>query len=149
MRRTIAICQHCAPAIQDNHLRCNPGLLRRCDFVVDPVYVDQAVEFTTVTERWEDHHGESDARQTMVLGRPLRAIAPAMHALTDFEEMVLALVHPLVPLVLLVLLMAHLAMLLWVPPSEPLVLVLARLVSPLVQGTLAQPSLLHRLHCHY
>ena len=58
-----------------------------------------------VFERWHDHELGSDAEpdaagdsipRTYILGRSVEEFASAVAALTDYEEMVLALVHPLV-----------------------------------------------------
>ena len=47
-------------------------------------------------ERWEEQD-EKNAGQGRIpiLGQPVSVLALALHALTDFEEMVLSLVHPL------------------------------------------------------
>ena len=61
----------------------------------------------TATERWQlgtSEHSEiaaaseapSPTTKVLILGQPLAAFAPELEELTDFEEMVLALVHPLV-----------------------------------------------------
>ena len=76
-----------------------PGQFRRCDFVVVPVAIGPASGSPEEArwicrERW--HSGETDVMTEHVLGQPLQAIASPMAELTVFEEMVLALVHPLV-----------------------------------------------------
>ena len=52
---------------------------------------------STSWERHQEHQGQMpDDCAVPVLGLPLRHTAPALHALTDFAEMVISLVHPLV-----------------------------------------------------
>ena len=71
-----------------------------CDFVVDPVCCESRPEECEVAhERFQgasSPSSASDARVSRVLGLSVQEFAPAVAALTDYEEMVLALVHPLV-----------------------------------------------------
>ena len=72
------------------------GELRRCDLAVDPwswVVEDAKLR---AQERWQQHFAVEPDLVRPKLGLPLHQIVPALAALTDFEEMVLALVHPLV-----------------------------------------------------
>ena len=95
--RDIKICRECAGSLDGTALVPKPGSLRRCDFVIDPVWVHKMCGVSITHERWEEQD-EEDAGQGRIpiLGQRLAVIAPALHALTDFEEMVLSLVHPLV-----------------------------------------------------
>ena len=119
-RREIAVCAECGKIVQDNALLNTMGALRRVDMAVDPVAKSLVNGFAVVRERWHEqvpssstdqallvdrgtnplHDGQatgaSDTSCTPVLGYPLDVIAPAMAALSDFEEMVISLVHPLV-----------------------------------------------------
>ena len=82
---------------------------RLCDFCVDPVTVHSAVEDQALPvdygqyERCHDHNLESEQRPALiadptayVLGLSIDEFAGAVAALSDSEELVLALVHPLV-----------------------------------------------------
>ena len=101
-RRNIAICKDCGPCVHGTELLSTPGSLRRCDMVVDPVSRDDAQISTTARERWQENMPEvlaeddPNAVSIRVLGQPLATIAPPLADLTDFEEMVISLVHPLV-----------------------------------------------------
>ena len=104
-QRDIVICKICEESMD------SMGVLRRCDLAVDPwSWVVEKGEFRG-QERWHQHFQEAaypvnpgpdpvspgpDAVSFVKLGLPLHQIAPPLAALTDFEEMVLALVHPLV-----------------------------------------------------
>ena len=119
-RREIAVCVECGNIIKDNVISGIIGTLRRADLVVDPLAKSDTGEFAVVRERWQTqvpssganqaqlvgqgtdppHQGEADGVSetswTPVLGYPLDMTAPPLAALSDFEEMVIALVHPLV-----------------------------------------------------
>lgn len=101
-QRAMVICKLCQDEMRGCELRL--GEVRRCDLAVDPwTWVDDG-DGIRVQERWHEHFQEgsgpvSSSQQTVVrpqLGLPLHQLAPPLAALTDFEEMVLALVHPLV-----------------------------------------------------
>ena len=96
-RRHIVLCKSCEPFVQDGQLQ-RPTRTRLCDYAVDPVRACA----DRVRERWHDHTEDEsdedagDPRQSeYVLGRSVQDFAPAVAALSDGEEMVLALVHPL------------------------------------------------------
>ena len=70
---------------------------RLCDYAVDPVTASAEAQ----RERWQDHSAVEDKdasarshQHEYVLGRSIQEFAPAVAALSDGEEMVLALVHP-------------------------------------------------------
>jgi hypothetical protein len=65
---------------------------------MDPVWIERSGGVSITHERWEKDEDDVDVKQRRIpiLGQPLAVIAPALHALSDFEEMVLSLVHPLV-----------------------------------------------------
>ena len=71
-----------------------------CDFVVDPVWCESRLgEHEVAYERFQGASppsSASDVGVSRVLGLSVQQFAPAVAALTDYEEMVLALVHPLV-----------------------------------------------------
>ena len=78
-----------------------PGsALRLCDHVVDPVYTSASTQGPeTAHERFQGATWPSSASHednSPVLGLSIDVFATAVAALTDHEEMVLALVHPLV-----------------------------------------------------
>ena len=83
--------------------------MRLCDYVIDPVFAKPEANREgpeLVHERWQgalSPGSASDEAQpgvmsprSNVLGFAVEVFAPAVAALTDHEEMVLALVHPLV-----------------------------------------------------
>ena len=97
----MTICDEC-----QNHVSAEMTLLlpqeemRMCDFVVGPECCDSRPgERAVAHERClgaSSPSSASDARVSRVLGFSVHEFAPAVAALTDYEEMVLALVHPLV-----------------------------------------------------
>ena len=103
-KRSIVLCKSCAPFVsKEGSLRVvahgeEASMTRLCDYTVDPVKASADV----VRERWQDHTpdevqenvAEGDP-STYILGRSISDFAPAIAALSDGEEMVLALVHPL------------------------------------------------------
>ena len=74
--------------------------MRLCDYLVDPIYSTASTEGPDVAhERFEgisSPSSASDAGISHVIGLSIEQFAPAVAALSDHEEMVLALVHPLV-----------------------------------------------------
>ena len=104
-QRDIVICKICEESMD------SMGVLRRCDLAVDPwSWVVEKGEFRG-QERWHQHFQEAaypvnpgpdpvspgpDAVNFVQLGLPLHQTVPPLAALKDFEEIVLALVHPLV-----------------------------------------------------
>ena len=104
-KRGIVVCPACATHVHEDRLCAGNGV-RLCDYVVDPVYTkvcDQALP--VVVERWHAHSPEGeneeapvlDARpMTPVLGLSLQEFAAPIAQLTDQEEMVISLIHPLV-----------------------------------------------------
>ena len=105
LKRDIVICSTCVPHVEDHRL-CAPREIRLCDYVVDPLFtqeVDQALP--VVVERWQVHIPDDEdevpqmehaARTTPVLGLSLQEFAAPLAQLTDQEEMVISLIHPLV-----------------------------------------------------
>ena len=75
---------------------------RRADYALDPVYVVDEGSSKRSVEVWQlltDPTLQVDVGDPAVhpvLGLPLASAAPALAALSDFEEMLLSLVHPLV-----------------------------------------------------
>ena len=102
--RRVVLCKSCLPFVsEDGSLKViaegeDKSITRLCDYAVDPVTASAGAH----RERWHDHttvavedsSGRSD-QDGYVLGRSIQEFAPAIAALTDGEEMVLALVHPL------------------------------------------------------
>ena len=102
--RRVVLCKSCQPFVsEDGRLKViaqnkDKSSTRLCDYAVDPVTASAGAH----RERWHDHttvededaSGRSD-QDGYVLGRSIQEFAPAIAALTDGEEMVLALVHPL------------------------------------------------------
>ena len=91
--RQAAICRDCSLEIS------NPSTkIRRRDYAVDPLHEacesGQYQSILTVAEL-DRAEGQSAPPQT-ILGKAIHRIAPELAALTDFEEMVISLVHPLV-----------------------------------------------------
>ena len=114
-KRDVTICSSCEPHIQDNLLTTLAAPIRLCDYAVDPVYTQTPVSeesqaLPVVYERWQDHASTSDQddaeldqsssqvliHRQLVIGRSVEDFASAVALLTDHEEMVIALVHPLV-----------------------------------------------------
>ena len=104
-KRDVVICAACAPNMYNDCLR-EPQDVRLCDYAVDPLVVSSSTAGQTLSvcyEKWHDHDPDSapsmdgpvDMR-SYVLGRSVEDFASPVAALTDHEEMVLALVHPLV-----------------------------------------------------
>ena len=105
LKRDIVICSNCVPHVEDHRLSA-PREIRLCDYVVDPVFtqeVDQALP--VVVERWQVHIPDDEdevpqmehaARTIPVLGLSLQEFAAPLAQLTDQEEMVISLIHPLV-----------------------------------------------------
>jgi hypothetical protein len=104
--RDVTICKSCVPHIKDDVLVA-ASEIRLCDYAVDPVFTmvaDESQTLSAMHERWQDHEmdsgdessGKLNAPQTCILGRSIDDFAPAVALLTDHEEMVIALVHPLV-----------------------------------------------------
>ena len=105
--RDITICKSCAPHVKDSKLK-ELSNIRLCDHAVDPVFTSVHEEdgqtLSTTHERWEDHYIDVDDvdacttenPRTCILGLSIDVFAPAVALLTDHEEMVIALVHPLV-----------------------------------------------------
>ena len=103
-RRHVVLCKSCLPFVsEDGSLKViaegeDKSSTRLCDYAVDPVTASAGAhrerwhDYTTV--EGEDSSGRSD-QDGYVLGRSIQEFAPAIAALTDGEEMVLALVHPL------------------------------------------------------
>ena len=89
--------KECAKTLSGTSLVPKPGSLRRCDLVVDPLWIRRSGGVTITHERWQEQDDvDVEQGRIPILGQPLAVIAPALHALTDFEEMVLSLMHPLV-----------------------------------------------------
>ena len=101
-KRSITICAECKQHVQDDFTVAAPGgHLRLCDHVVDPVYTSACTEGPeTAHERFQGASWPSDApsyeHASPVLGLSVGDFAAPVAALSDHEEMVLALVHPLV-----------------------------------------------------
>ena len=74
--------------------------MRLCDYLVDPIYLTANTQGPAIAhERFEgisSPSSASDAGISHVIGLSIEQFAPAVAALSDHEEMVLALVHPLV-----------------------------------------------------
>ncbi len=111
--RGICICTSCAPHVEEHTLK--PWTeVRLCDYAIDPVSITAArgQDPFILRERWEDSdadllnaerpHDESSepvsdsSAITYVLGHSIQDFAEGVASLSDSEEMVLALVHPLV-----------------------------------------------------
>ena len=100
-KRSVTICCDCEKYVsEDMRLPPPQGDMRLCDYVVDPLSVAPNSQGLQVArERFEglsSPNSVSDAGLSTVLGLSIAEFAPAVAALTDHEEMVLALVHPLV-----------------------------------------------------
>ena len=122
--RDICICRSCSPHVKNHKLQPSSGT-RLCDYAVDPVKWWTAGDDEAVLMQ-ERHQHESNEKYedpmisgedapgapvadraldsplvhptvtAQVLGFPVHEFAEAVFSLTDSEEMVLALVHPLV-----------------------------------------------------
>ena len=104
---SVTICQTCAKeATEDDRLKHPTTPARLCDYAVDPVLFQHSVQQSSgqalpaLKERWHDHDGASSEQHIVdprdcVLGLSIEEFAPAVAALSDSEEMVLALIHPL------------------------------------------------------
>ena len=100
-KRSVTICSACEQYVQeDSTLAAPEGVMRLCDYVVDPVFTcastqgPQAAHERFQGASWPSSASHVDA--TPVLGLSIDAFSTAVATLTDHEEMVLALVHPLV-----------------------------------------------------
>ena len=95
--RLLVLCLSCEPFVAEDKLQVRPrgeleSRTRVCDYDVDPVVVTSSGPH----ERWQDHtvdeqlrgHGAAVPSSAYVLGRSLHEFAPAVAALTDYEEMV-------------------------------------------------------------
>ena len=100
-KRSITICAECEQHVQEDFTVAAPGsALRLCDHVVDHVYTSACTQGPeTAHERIQGALWPSSAsheHDSPVLGLSVDDFATPVAALTDHEEMVLALVHPLV-----------------------------------------------------
>ena len=100
-KRAVAMCADCYTHIGDDHVLPAPvGEMRMCDFVVDPVWCSARPSGPAIAhERFEGvspPDSASDEACSRVLGFSVEEFAHPVAALTDHEEMVLSLVHPLV-----------------------------------------------------
>ena len=100
-KRSATICHAWEEHVQDDKTLSPPGgAMRLCDYVVDPVLTTPSAQGPQVPhERFEGASwpsSDSDAGSSPVLGLSIDVFAPALAALTDHEEMVMALVDPLV-----------------------------------------------------
>ena len=100
-KRTVTICTACDRHVaEDGTLLPAKDQMRLCDFVVDPVFTAVTVEnYRSHHERYQGASWPGSASKvdaSPVLGLDVHVFAPAVAALSDHEEMVLALVHPLV-----------------------------------------------------
>ena len=98
-----AACRACGQARWLRHVAtcsdCSGSEFLRRDFAVDPLYEIREDNRYRAICTIEEHNAEiipPAHGQPALLGRTIQAIAPALSALTDFEEMVISLVHPLV-----------------------------------------------------
>ncbi len=97
----MSICGGCHAHVGENHVLAPPaGEMRMCDFVVDPVWCTPGSGGPAIAH--ERPGGAtppgpaSEGAFSRVLGFSVREFAHPVAALSDHEEMVLALVHPLV-----------------------------------------------------
>ena len=100
-KRSITICMECEHHVQEDFTGAVPGsALRLCDHVVDPVYTSACTQGPeTAHKRFQGALWPSSAsheHDSPVLGLSIDEFATPVAALTDHEEMVFALVHPLV-----------------------------------------------------
>ena len=100
MLRDVNICEECAAHVRQGQLKpCAKGQLRRRDMVVDPVCIELHGTEKVVREAWHAHRPSGDKStcpMIPILGRTLQDFARPLAELTDLEEMVISLVHPLV-----------------------------------------------------
>ncbi len=104
-RRDVIICTTCIQEVDLETGKLKPPVgPRMCDYNVDPVTAQSALDGTASPdaygqyERWQDHQQEQVIQEdprAYVLGQSVEEFACAVAALSDSEEMVLALVHPL------------------------------------------------------
>ena len=100
-KRVITICGDCCTHVGEDHVLLAPvGEMRMCDYVVDPIWCSPRPSGPAIAhERFEGAHPPGSASEEMssrVLGFSVEEFANPVAALSDHEEMVLALVHPLV-----------------------------------------------------
>ena len=100
-RRVLTICSDCYTYVGDDYVLPAPeGEMRMCDFVVDPVWCSPVPSGVAIAhERFEGAPPPGPASEeacSRVLGFSVGEFADPVAALTDHEEMVLGLVHPLV-----------------------------------------------------
>ena len=100
-KRSVTICAECGKYVNEDLVLPPPqDEMRLCDFVVDPIYTTASTQGPDVAhERFEERSlpsSASGAGISHVIGLSVEQFAPAVAALSDHEEMVLALVHPLV-----------------------------------------------------
>ena len=100
-KRSVTICGECGEYAGEDLLLPPPqDEMRLCDYLVDPIYSTASTQGPDVVhERFEgisSPSSASDAGTSHVIGLSIEQFAPAVAALSDHEEMVLALVHPLV-----------------------------------------------------
>jgi len=100
-KRSVTICTECQKHVGDDMVISAPqGEMRLCDYVVDPAWCSERPSGPAIAH--ERHEGAlppgsaSGEVCSRVLGHSVEDFASAVAALTDHEEMVLALVHPLV-----------------------------------------------------
>lgn len=91
-KRQLSVCRDCG----DDMLKS--ATARRSDYAVDPLFIQRTAGGVRCVEPWEQEIWESipAPQPGQILGRPIWDFAPAVFALSDFEEMILARVHPLV-----------------------------------------------------
>ena len=100
-KRIITICGGCHMHVGEDHVLPPPaGEMRMCDFVVDPVWCTPRSDGPAIAhERFDGVPPPGPASEeafSRVLGFSVGEFAHPVAALSDHEEMVLALVHPLV-----------------------------------------------------
>ena len=100
-QRSVTICSACVQHVrEDSTLAAPEGGMRVCDYVVDPMFTcpstqgPQAAHERFQGASWPSSASHADA--SPVLGLSVHVFATAVAMLSDHEEMVLALVHPLV-----------------------------------------------------
>ena len=96
-KRDIVVCSMCLPDVDvATGILLRPVCTRNCDYVIDPVTVTSA--HPPQHERWQEHQAEHERIEdprAYVLGLSIEEFAPAVSLLSDSEEMVLSLIHPL------------------------------------------------------
>ena len=101
-KRVMTICGGCHAHVDEDHVLPAPeGEMRLCDYVVDPVSCSATPDGPAIAhERFEGASPPGLASEgsacSRVLGFSVHEFAHPVAALTDHEEMVLGLVHPLV-----------------------------------------------------